>query len=175
MKEKRTLHYYRPGNLSGLEFTLNAMSRGGWQAVKPGRFVQRYAQGEGSWLHRFDYCGDRPGSAGEITFHAERERAGWALAASRGGWRLYRRHAEAGQDDALPELPEGRARIRALFERRIARLETVRRWMLVLGALLLIGGYSSALLPILYATALPMAVALFVTYRIKFMEEGLQK
>ena len=47
--------------------------------------------------------------------------------------------------------------------------------MLVLGALLLIGGYSSALLPILYATALPMAVALFVTYRIKFMEEGLQK
>ena len=64
MNQKRTFHYYRPGNLSGLELTLNAMSRGGWQAVKPGRFVQRYAQGEGCWLHRFDYCGDRPGSAG---------------------------------------------------------------------------------------------------------------
>lgn len=176
MNQKRTFHYYRPGNLSGLELTLNAMSRGGWQAVKPGRFVQRYAQGEGCWLHRFDYCGDRPGSAGEITFQAERERAGWALAASRGGWRLYRRSADGVSDgDALPELPEGRARIRTLFARRIARLETVRRRMLVLGALLLIGGYSSALLPILYATALPMAVALFVTYRIKFMEEGLQK
>ena len=45
--------------------------------------------------------------------------------------------------------------------------------MLVLGTLLLIGGYASSLLPILYATALPMTGALIATYLIKFLEEGL--
>ena len=79
MNQKRTFHYYRPGNLSGLELTLNAMSRGGWQAVKPGGFVQRYAQGESCGLHRFDYCGDRLGSAGEI----DETLLGWLDAAHR--------------------------------------------------------------------------------------------
>ena len=39
----------------------------------------------------------------------------------------------------------------------------------------LLGGYASDLLPILYSTALPMLAALFVTYRIKFLEEGLRR
>lgn len=173
MKTRRTLQYYRPGDVSGLEKTLNRMSQEGWQILKPGRFLQHYGQGEGSFVHRFDFCQDRPGSAGEITFLAARERAGWTPIASRGGWRLYRKRADAAEE--AEELPEGRARIRALFARRTARLETVRRWMLVLGTLLLIIGYAADLLPVLYATALPMAVALFVTCRIKFMEEDLRK
>lgn len=57
------------------------------------------------------------------------------------------------------------------LRRKIGRLEALRRWMLVLAAALLIGGYVSSLLPVLYATALPMTVALIVTYRIKFLEE----
>lgn len=57
------------------------------------------------------------------------------------------------------------------LRRKIGRLEALRRWMLVLAAVLLIGGYVSSLLPVLYATALPMTVALIVTYRIKFLEE----
>ncbi|MBQ2618025.1 MAG: hypothetical protein IJK24_02325 [Oscillospiraceae bacterium] len=169
MKRRRTLHYYRPGALTGLEAALNAMSRGGWQALRPGRFLQVYEQGAGCFLHRFDYCPDRPGSADKRRFLASRERAGWTLAARRGGWLLYCRPAEETEPDAA--LPEGRDRIRALFARRIARLEGLRRWMLVLASGLLIGGYVSSLLPVLYATALPLAVALFVTYRIKFMEE----
>ena len=57
-------------------------------------------------------------------------------------------------------------------ERRIARYETLRRIMLILAPLLLIGGYALDILPILYAAAVPLAVALFVTYRIKHLEEG---
>lgn len=173
MLTKRTLRYFKPGALTALETTLNAMSRRGWQAVKPGRFVQLYRQEPGSYVHRLDYCPHRPGSAGEIRFQSARELAGWSLAARRKGWRLYRKPAEAAEEGE--KLPEGREEIRSLFQTRIARLESVRRWMLVLAALLLIGGYVSDLLPVLYATVLPMLAALFVTYRIKFMEEGLEK
>ena len=55
--------------------------------------------------------------------------------------------------------------------RRIARLEALRRWMLILAALLLIGGYALDILPILYAAAIPLAIALLVTYLIKWTEE----
>ena len=44
-----------------------------------------------------------------------------------------------------------------------------------MGTVLLLGGYASALRPVFYATVLPLAAALFVTYRIKFMEEGIGK
>lgn len=172
MERKQNFRYVRPGDLAGLEHILNAMSRSGWQAVKPGRFVQRYERAEGCFVHRLDFCPDRPGSAGEITIHAANERAGWSLAAQKGGWRLYRKPAsEAGEQE---QLPAGRSHIGILFQRRIARLEAVRRWMLVVGAVFLMGGYATDQLPVLYTTALPMTVALFVSYRIKFMEEGLQ-
>ena len=58
--------------------------------------------------------------------------------------------------------------------RRIARLETLRRWMLMLAPLPLIGGYMADCLPVLYASALPLAVALIATYRIKHLEEAEQ-
>ena len=173
MERKRSFRYVRPGDLSGLERRLNAMSRSGWQAVRPGRFVQSFARSEGCFVHRFDFCPDRPGSAGEITLHAANERAGWSLVAQRGGWRLYRKpEAEAKEQE---QLPDGRTRIGVLFRRRIERLETLRRWMLVLGSILLMGGYAVDQLPVLYSTALPMTVALFVSYRIQFMEEGIRE
>ncbi len=173
MEQKRTVHYYKPGDLTALEKTLNAMSRAGWQAVKPGRFVQLYERGEDCFVHRFGYCGARPGSADEIRWLAAQERAGWTAGARRKGWVLFRRPAETAEEGAA--LADGRDSVAAEFQRRSARLESFRRWMLVLAALLLIGGYVSDLLPVLYGTALPMLAALFVTYRIKFMEEGLAK
>ncbi len=200
MSTKRTYHYYRPGDLSGLEYSLNAMSRAGWQAVKPGRFVQRYRREEGVFVHRFGCSAHRPGSADEIAWLAAQQRAGWEVAARRKGWVLFRK--EAAGDDAAQSLPlEGKAApqgpdelasrqteaseqptlvghretVEALFKGRVARMEAFRRWMLVLAALLLIGGYMSSLLPILYSTALPLLAAAFVTYRIKWMEEGLKK
>ena len=173
MEQKRTIHYYKPGALTALETTLDRMSRDGWQARKPGRFAQVYERGEGCFVHRFDYCPHRAGSGDEIRWRSARELAGWQPAARKNGWLLFRKPAaEASEKEALPE---GRACVKTLFQGRIARLESLRRWMLVLGSLLLIGGYASDLLPVLYATALPLSVALFVTYRIKFMEEGLQK
>ena len=59
--------------------------------------------------------------------------------------------------------------------RQIARLESLRRWMLVLAPLLMIGGYVADYLPVLYASVLPLTVALLVTYRIKHLEEGAGK
>ena len=55
--------------------------------------------------------------------------------------------------------------------RRIARLETLRRWMLVIAPILMLGGYAADYLPVLYASALPLTVALLATYRIKHLEE----
>ena len=56
--------------------------------------------------------------------------------------------------------------------RRIARLESLRRVLLVLGTLILLGGYLSSLLPVMYASALPLLGVALVTYRIKFIEES---
>lgn len=183
MRYKRCFHYFRLGDLAGLESFLDAMSRGGWQAERPGRFVQRFVQGEGVFLHRIGACRHRPGSADEIAFLAAQERAGWSVAARRGPWILFRKPVppQAEEDRGEPDPPQAeregpdkldghRDSVRELFARRITRLESLRRWMLVLGALLLIGGYASALLPVLYATVLPMSVALYATYRIKWME-----
>ena len=56
-------------------------------------------------------------------------------------------------------------------KKRIAGLEGLRRWMLILAPLLLIGGYAADILPILYAAAVPLTIALLVTCRIKHLEE----
>ena len=56
--------------------------------------------------------------------------------------------------------------------RRIARLESLRRVLLVLGTLILLGGYVSSLLPVMYASALPLLGVALVTYRIKYLEES---
>ena len=56
--------------------------------------------------------------------------------------------------------------------RRIARLESLRRVLLVLGTLILLGGYLSSLLPVMYASALPLLGVALVTYRIKLIEES---
>ena len=61
------------------------------------------------------------------------------------------------------------------MEKKIARWEALRRWMLVLATGLLLAGYVSDLLPVLYATALPMLAALLATYRIKHLEEAAKK
>ena len=71
------------------------------------------------------------------------------------------------RDEALSEEARRQAK-------RIARLESLRRWMLILTPLPLIGGYVADCLPLLYASALPLAVALLVTYRIKHLEERKQ-
>ena len=169
MKTKRCVHYFRPGDLAGLERELDRQSHLGWQAERPGRFVQRYRRGAGDFVHRIGYCA---GDA-EAEYLAENEAAGWHAGPRKRDWILFRKPAS----DALPDerLPRDRAPIKVLFERRIARLESVRRWMLVLAAGLLIGGYATALKPVLLGSVLPLAVMLFVSYRIKFMEEGLRK
>lgn len=173
MKQKRVFRYFRLGDLSGMEYTLNAMSRGGWQFVRGGRLVQVYRQEPGAWVHRLSCSPHRPGSAEEIRYFAAQEREGWALAARRKGWLLFRKPARQAEEGE--RLAEHRAPVEALFKARIARLESLRRWMLVLAAIPLFVGYVSDLLPVLYSTALPLLVALGATYAIKFMEEGLRR
>lgn len=55
---------------------------------------------------------------------------------------------------------------------RIDRLERLRRVLLVLSTLILLGGYVSSLLPVMYASALPLLGVALVTYRIKYLEES---
>ena len=169
MSRKLVFRYFRPGDLAGLERALNDRSRGGWQAVKPGRFFQRYERGPGVYVHRIGCSVHRPGSGDEITYLAAQERAGWQLAARRGPWLLYRKPVEDPVEDET--LVGHRDPVRTLFARRIAGLETLRRWLLVLGTAVMLLGYFSEIMPLFYATVLPLAAALFVTYRIKFMDE----
>ena len=173
MKQKRVFRYFKPGDLAGLETTFNTMSRGGWQVTRPGRLIQVYRQEAGAYLHRLGCCAHRPGSAGEITWLAAQQRAGWSVAARKGVWVLFRRSTEGAPEDAA--LEGHRESVKAVFDKQIARMESFRRWMLVLASVLLLGGYASDLLPVLYSTALPLLGALFVTYRIKFLEEGLRR
>ena len=57
-------------------------------------------------------------------------------------------------------------------ERSIRAWESLRRWMLVLAALLMVGGYAADFLPVLYGSALPLGVMLLATLRIKRLEGG---
>lgn len=173
MPMKRTKYFYRPGDLTGLEKTLNAMSAQGWQAVKPGRFVQVYRQEAGAFVHRFGYCAHRPGSADEITWLAAQERAGWSVAARKKGWILFRKRTDAAQPEET--LAGHRETTDAFFRRRIARMENLRRVLLVLGTLILLGGYFTSLLPVMYASALPLLLVALLTYRIKYLEEDMSK
>lgn len=173
MSLKRTIKSFRPADLSGLEKQLNAMSADGWQVVKPGRLVQVFRQEQGAYVHRFGYCAHRPGSADEITWLAAQERAGWTVAARKKGWILFRKPADAAlPDDTLDGHRETTA---ALFRAKIARLESLRRILLVIGTLILLGGYFMSLLPVMYAAALPLLLVALLTYRIKYMEEDMKK
>lgn len=167
MKRKYTIRYHRPGDLSGLERDLDAMSAVGWQSLRPGRVLQTWVRGEGVFVHRLA-CVPAEGEADG--FLAAQAAAGWEPAARRRGWILFRKPADKAEPGE--QLPDGRDSIRARFAKRIAGLETVRRWMLILAAVLLIGGYAASLKPILWGAVLPLSAALLVTYLIKFYEEG---
>ena len=71
-------------------------------------------------------------------------------------------------EERQPELSPEQARA----ARKIRVWESLRRWMLVLAALLLIGGYVSDVLPVLYSSALPLCMMLLATLRIKRLEGG---
>ena len=173
MERKTTYKYYKPGDMARLENKLDLMSTQGWQAARPGRFRQVYAKAEGCYVHRFGYCPSPEGSGGRTRYCIAQGRRGWEKVCSRKGWILFRKPADkAAEGEQLPDEREG---IGKLFGRRIKALETLRMWMLVLAAILMIGGYVTDLLPVLYSSVLPLFVALIATYLIKFMEEGLRK
>ena len=170
---KTTYQYFKPGDLRGLECYLNAMSGQDWQCLRPGRLRQVFAQGEGGFVHRFGYCDAPEGSADEITYTSACELAGWTAAGRSKGWILWRKPAsEAAEDE---KLPDHRDPIRRLFDRRIARMESLRRVFLILGSALLILGYVSSLLPVMYSCVLPLALVIPITYRIKFLTEGVER
>ena len=89
------------------------------------------------------------------------------------------RHQASGNENVgavIGRPPEDEASgIAEKAKKRIAGLEGLRRWMLILAPLLLIGGYATDILPILYAAAIPLAIALLVTYLIKWAEENTGK
>jgi hypothetical protein len=173
MPTKRTFRNFRPGDLSGLERALNEMSAAGWQPVKPGRLIQTYRQEPGAYVHRFGYCAHRPGSADEITWLAAQERAGWEPAVREKGWILFRKPAEAAAPDDT--LAGHRETVETLFKAKIARLDSLRRILLLLGTLILLAGYFTSLLPVMYASGLPLLGVAWATYRIKYLEEGPHK
>lgn len=174
MKKKTTVHYFKTGSFRALEQTLDRMSAEGWQALRPGRLLQRYDFDDSvQYVHRFSVCTARAGSAEEITFLAEQQRAGWEPAARRGEWILFRKNAADAEDGEA--LPCGYDPIETLFSKKIKSRETFRMWMIVLASLLMIVGYCIDLLPVLYSFAVPMLLALLVTLQIKYMQEGLQR
>ncbi len=173
METKTKLRWFRAGDAAGLENELNTMSAQGWQVLRAGRLFRRYRRGEEAFVHRLGCSLVRPGSADDITASAARQRAGWEEVGRKGPWLLCRKPAaQAAPDEALPE---GREEVHKLFSRRIAWRETLRRWMLVLASLLLIGGYASGLRPIMLGSVPPLAVTILLTYGIKHLEEGKTK
>ena len=173
MNTKRRFRYFRPGDLAGLERELNEQSSLGWQAEKPSRFIQRYRREDGAFVHRISCC-DAPQEGTEArSYFAACERAGWTAGPRRGIWTVFRKPAQNAEPDE--RLPQDREPVKELFDRRIRRLESLRRWMLVPAAGLVIAGYASASRPVSLCSILPLGIALFVSFRIKFLEEGLKK
>ena len=63
----------------------------------------------------------------------------------------------------------------AQLEVTVKRLETMRMWLIVLAAGLLIGGYVSSFLPVLYGCTLPLGAAALITWRLKYLERDLRR
>lgn len=174
MHTKTCFHYHKPGDVAGLEHTLNAMSSAGWEPVGFGRLIQRYRTSSmGRRVYRLGCCSAPKGAPEEAAYLAAQTRAGWSPVCRRGRWLLFSKAAEAAAEDEM--LAQGREPVKALLSARIARLESLRRWMLLLAALLLIGGYAVSLRPVLTASVLPLGTALFATCEIKWLEEGKDK
>lgn len=171
--KKTTIHYYKTGDFWRLEDKLNEMSAGGLQPVKPGRLLQRFTfDDSAAYVFRFGVCEHREGSADDITFLAAQKQAGWEPVCRKGCWILFRKPAA----DAAPEeqLPDGREGIEARYTRRIRSRETFRMWMIVIASALMLAGYFTDILPLLYSFAIPLLAALFVTLQIKYMQEGIK-
>lgn len=169
MEKKTVFRYIRPGDISALERELDEFSARGLVCPKPGRLIRRYQSGPAGLWHRIGCSLTGPGSADEITYLAAQERAGWKLAARKKNWLLFTRPVGA---EEKPGLTTGREPVKAHFAPVIKGWESFRRWMLVLGFLLMLGGYVSDILPLLYSSVIPLAAAGVVTYVIKFLEEG---
>lgn len=170
MNTKTTLHYYKSGDFWRLEQTLDTLSAQGWQVSRPGRLLQRFTfDGSAAYVHRFGVSAHRAGSADDITYLSKQERAGWKVVARKGVWILFRAPAEEDK-----RLVDDREPIAALYDNRIKSREGFRMWMIVLASILMLAGYFTNLLPLLYSFALPMLLALLVTLQIKYMQEGIK-
>ena len=171
--KKTTLHFYKTGDFWRLEDKLNEMSRQGWQPEKPGRLLQRYTfDDSAAYVFRFGVSGHREGSADDITCIAAQAKTGWKPACRKGNWILFRKKADAAEENE--QLPDGRGGIETLFAGRIKSCETFRMWMIVIASALMLAGYFTDILPLLYSFAIPLLAALFVTLRIKYMQEGIK-
>lgn len=156
-----------------MEQKLNAMSAQGWQAVKPGRLVQQYVFDDtAAYVYRFGLSDRRSGSADDITYRSAQERAGWEICARKGKWILFRKKAADAEENEM--LVDGRDPIELYYAGRIKPRETFRMWMIILATILMMAGYFTDLLPLLYAFAIPMLLALLVTMQIKYMQEGIK-
>lgn len=171
--KKTTLHYYKTGDFWRLEDKLNTMSAEGWQPVKPGRLLQRFSfDDSAAYVFRFGVCEHRELSADDITYLAAQKRAGWEPTCRKGSWILFCKPAADASPDE--QLPDARSGIETLFARRIKFRETFRMWMIVIASALMLAGYFTDILPLLYSFAIPLLAALFVTLQIKYMQEGIK-
>ena len=173
MEKKTVFRYIKPGDLTAMERELDELALQGLGCARPGRLWRRYAPGAEARWHRIGYSRTGAGSADEITYLAAQERAGWQLLSRRKNWLLFAR--PRGADEQKPELTTHREPVKAHFAPIIARWESARRVMLVLGTLLLLAGFAGDFRPVQYCAVLPLVVALIATYAIKFLQEGPDK
>ena len=61
------------------------------------------------------------------------------------------------------------------LEQGIKRCETARMWMIVLAAILLIGGYTTNTQIMTFFCVLPLVIAAALTYGIKYLQKSLDE
>ena len=173
MKQQKINKRFFSWQFAKLERELDRQSRDGWQ-LSAATFARRtYTQGGEPCRHRVAYCPSRVNSADYITYVAAQTNHGWELVCQDQGWLFFRKPLSRFAPEESQRLREDRDGIRSLFTKRVRKQENIRIVALLLAAALLVLGYATTNW-ILRLAALPLAVMLFNTYLIKFMNEALE-
>lgn len=155
--------------LAELEQTLDARSRAGQQVCRADLRMQTYAGGPGAFWHRVGWYSDRPGSALRRIQELQQQSAGWEPVCSSGAYTVYRRPVA---DGAKPALQGGNEAYCAHLAAIIRRLEAVRNTCFAVTLLPLLAGYAADRAAITRLAALPLLVALALTYAVKYISQG---
>ena len=155
--------------LTELELALDAQSQAGQQVQQADFRSQTYAAAPGVYWHRIGCCVSPIGSALRRAWELQQQAGGWEPVCSSGAYTVFRRPADDGDKPTLPDGAKGYCEYLAGV---IRLLETLRTICFFVTLVPLVIGYALDRSAVTRLGAIPLIIALALTYLVKFITQG---